>query len=91
MLVLTSSRDVLSVGRIQGYFIWVVRKDTEVVDVEASLEQDPIMRIDAGQLKLPMRDGYMPTPTLPVTGREFSIIEIEAPEDVVTDGFLNVI
>ena len=68
-----------------------MRKYIDVVDVEASSELDLIMRIGAGQLKLPMRDGYMPTPTLPVADRECSRIGIEAPEDVVTEGFLNVI
>ena len=67
-LCICGSLKVLGEGIIQGYSIWVVQKDTEVVDVEASSEQDPIMRIGAGQLKLPMRDGYMPTPTLPVVG-----------------------
>ena len=67
-LVSTSSLEVLGEGRIQGSSIWVVRKDTKVVDVKASSEQDPIMRIGAGQLKLPMRDGYMPIPTLLVAG-----------------------
>ena len=46
----------------------VVRKDTDLIDDKASLELEPIIRIGVGQLKLPIRDGYMPTPTLPVAG-----------------------
>ena len=55
-------------GRSQGYSIWVVRKDTEFNEDEAPLKQDSIIRMGAGQLKVPIRDGYMPTPTLPVAG-----------------------
>ena len=62
------SHEGFGVGRIQGSSIWVVRKDTDLTDDEASLELDPIIRTGAEQLKLPMRDGYMPTPTLPVDG-----------------------
>ena len=47
-----------------------MRKDIDLTDVEASLELDPIIRIGAGQLKLPIRDGYMPTPKLPVVVKE---------------------
>ena len=66
-----------------------MRKDIDLIDVEASPELDPIIRIDVGQLKLPMRDGYMPTPTLPVACQECSTIGFESPKDAITDGFLN--
>ena len=45
-----------------------ITKDIDLIDVEASQELEPIIRIGAGKLKLPMRDGYMPMPTLPVAG-----------------------
>ena len=68
-----------------------MQKDTDAIYVKASSELDPIMRISAGQLKLPMRDGYMPTHTLPFAGWEWSTTEIEAPKDAVIDVFLNAI
>ena len=68
MLVLVGTLKVLSEGRIQGYSIWVVKKDTEVNDDEAPPKLYPIIRTGAGQLKVPIRDGYIPTLTLPVAG-----------------------
>ena len=50
-----------------------------------------LIRIGGGQLKLPIRDGYIPTPTLPIASWECSMIGIESPKDAVTDGFLSVI
>ena len=68
MSVLMSSHEGFGVGIIQGSSIWFMQKDTDLTDNEASPELDPIIRMGAEQLKLPMRDGYMPTPTLPVAG-----------------------
>ena len=58
------SHEGFGVGRIQGSSIWFVQKDTDLIDEKSSPEQDPIIRMGAGQPKLPIRDGYMPTPTL---------------------------
>ena len=58
----------LSDGRIQGSSIWVVKKDTKFNEDEAPLKLDPIIRMGSGQLNVPIRDGYIPTPTLPVVG-----------------------
>ena len=57
----------LGEGRIHGFSIWVVQKDTEFNEDEAPPKLDPIIRTGAGQLKFPIRDGYMATPTLPVS------------------------
>ena len=43
-----------------------MRKDTDFNEDEAPLKLDPIIRMGAGQLKVPIRDGYIPTLTLPV-------------------------
>jgi len=66
-----------------------VRKDTDFVDLEAPPTLDPTMRIGAEQLKVPIRDGYIPTPTLPVSGWECSTFGTEAPDDALGGGFLN--
>ena len=54
----------LGVGRIQGSSIWEVRKYTELNEDEAPPKLDPIIRMGVGQLKVTIKDGYMPTPTL---------------------------
>ena len=58
----------LGEGRIQGYSIWIVQKDTEFNEDEAAPKLALIIRMGAGQLKVPIRDGYIPTPTLLVAG-----------------------
>ena len=66
MSVLVGTLEVLSEGRIQGASIWVVRKYTEFNEDEGPPKLDPIIRTSVGQLKVPIREGYIPTPTLPV-------------------------
>ena len=66
MSVLTGTLEVLDEGRIQGSSIWVLRKDTKFDEDESPPKLDPIIRMDAGQLKVPIREGYIPTPTFPV-------------------------
>ena len=66
-------------------------KGTDLTDVEAPSKLDPIMRTGAGQLKVPMRDGYIPTPTLPVAGWECSTFGTKNSEDALTGRFLNAI
>ena len=51
---------------------------------------DPIIRMGIGQLKVHMREGYIPTPTFSVVGREWSIIGIEALDDAFTHRFWKV-
>ena len=58
----------IGVGRIQGSSIWEVQKDTEFNEDEAPSKLDLIIRTGAGQLNFPIRDRYIPTPTLPVVG-----------------------
>ena len=68
MLVSVGTLEVLNGGRIQGYSIWVVQKDIEFHEDESPSKLDPIIRTGAGQLNVPIRDGYITTPTLPVAG-----------------------
>ena len=43
-----------------------MEKDIEFDEDEAPPKLDPIIRMGAGQLKVHIREGYIPTPTLPV-------------------------
>ena len=45
-----------------------MRKETEFNEDEAPPKLDPIIRMGVGKIKVPIRDGYIPTPTLPVAG-----------------------
>ena len=58
----------LGVGRIQGSSIWEVQKDTEFNEDEAPPKLYLITITGAGQLNVPRRDRYIPTPTLPIVG-----------------------
>ena len=62
------SLKVLEEGRVQGFSICEVRKGIELNDVEALPRLEPIIRTRAGQLKVPINEGYMPTPTFSVVG-----------------------
>ena len=61
-----ASLEVLGEGRVQGSSICEVRKGTELNDVESLPRLEPIIRMGATQLKFPINEGYMPTPTLSV-------------------------
>ena len=63
MLVSMGTLEVLGEGRIQGSSIWVVRKDTKFDEDEAPPKLDPIIRTGAGQLKVTISEGYIPTLT----------------------------
>ena len=66
MFVSIGPTEELDEGRIQGSSIWVVRKYTEFNEDEAPQKLDPIISMDVGQLKVSIREGYIPTSTLPV-------------------------
>ena len=64
-------------------------KDTEFKEDESPPKLDPIITTGAWQLKVPKREGYIPTPTLLVASWEWSIIGTEAPDDALTLGLWN--
>ena len=68
MFVSTGTLKVLGEGRIQGSSIWVVQKDTEFNKDDAPPKLDQIIITGVGQIKVPIREGYIPTPTLLVAG-----------------------